>query len=66
MQKELTYTVDGVINGGGGGGGGGLYPGGLISRIIYLLENGWADIWGKGLKTRGDLKWDFMVYCKVL
>ena len=44
MEKEYAYTVGGLINGGGGGGGG-LYPGGLISRIIYLLANGWAYIW---------------------
>ena len=48
MRKEHTYTVDGLINGGGGGG---LYPGGLISRIIYSLANGWAYIWGGGLKS---------------
>ena len=43
MQKEHTYTVDGIINGGG------------LSGIIYLLANGWAYIrgaynWG-GLKS---------------
>ena len=27
-------------------GGGGLYPGGLISGIIYSLANGWAYIRG--------------------
>ena len=37
MQKEYTHTVDGLISGGGG-----LYPGGLISVIIYSLANGWA------------------------
>ena len=37
MQKEYTHTVDGLINGGGG-----LYPGGLVSGIIYSLANGWA------------------------
>ena len=36
MQKEYTHTVDGLINGGA------LYPGGLISGIIYSLANGWA------------------------
>ena len=41
MQKDHTYTVDGLIKGGGG-----LYPGGLISRIIYSFENGWAYIRG--------------------
>ena len=51
-QKEHTYTVAGLINGGGGGGGRGLYPGGLISRIIYLLANGWAYI-REGLKPGG-------------
>ena len=49
MQKEHTFTVDGLINGGGGGG---LYPGGLISGIIYSFENGWTYIRG-GLKTGG-------------
>ena len=45
---EHTYTVDGPIKGEGGGG---LYPGELISGIIYSpLANGWAYIWG-GLKT---------------
>ena len=54
MEKEHTYTVDGLINDEGGGGrkGGGLYPGGLISRIIYSLANGWAYIRG-GLKPGG-------------
>ena len=41
MQKEHTYTVDGLINGGGRGL---LYPGGLISGIVYSLPNGWAYI----------------------
>ena len=48
----LTFSIclfDGLINEGGGGG---LYPGGLISRIIYSLAKGWAYIQG-GLKTRG-------------
>ena len=40
MQKEYTHTVDGLINGGLGGGG--LYPGWLVSGIIYSLANGWA------------------------
>ena len=35
MQKEHTYTVDGIINGGGG-----------LSGIIYSLANGWAYIRG--------------------
>ena len=39
MQKDHTFTVDGMINGGGG----------LISRVIYSFENGWAYI-------RGNLK----------
>ena len=65
-QKEHAYTVAGLTNGWRGGGGGGgrvLYPGGLISGIIYSLTNGWAYIWGKGggLKTRGALNWDFTV-----
>ena len=38
-QKEHTLTVDGLINGG-------ALPGGLISRIIYSFENGWAYIRG--------------------
>ena len=37
-----TYTVDGLTNGGGRR----LYPGGLISGIIYSLANGWAYIQG--------------------
>ena len=32
---------DGLINVGGGGG---LYPGGLMSGIIYLLASEWAYI----------------------
>ena len=52
MEKEHTYTVDGLINDGGGGKGGGLYLGGLISRILYSLANGWAYIRG-GLKPGG-------------
>ena len=46
--------------------GGGLYPGGLISRIIYLLANGWAYIRG-GLKLGGGgaLKWDFTVCINI-
>ena len=54
MQKEYTYTVDGFI---GRAVGGALFPGGLISGIIYSLANGWAYI--RGFKTRGSLKWDF-------
>ena len=46
MQKEHTFTVDGLINRGG------LYPGGLISGILYSFENGWAYIRG-GLKLGG-------------
>ena len=48
MQKEHSFTVDGLINGRGGG----LYPGGLISGIIYSFENGWAYI-GEVLKPGG-------------
>ena len=48
MQKERTFTIDGLISAGGGG----LYPGGLISGIIYSFENRWAYIWG--LKTGGE------------
>ena len=40
------------------GGGGGLYPGGLISGIIYSFENAWAYI-RVGLKTGGGLKVGF-------
>ena len=39
MQKEHTFTVEGLINGGRD-----LYPGGLIPGIIYSFENGWAYI----------------------
>ena len=42
--------------------GGGLYPGGLISGIIYSFENGWAYIRG-GLKP-GGLKVGFYGTCK--
>ena len=42
---EHTFTVGALINGGGG-----LYPGGLISGIIYSFQNGWAYIQG-GLKV---------------
>ena len=48
-QKEHTYTVAAYKWGGGGRG---LYPGGLISRIIYSLANGWAYI-REGLKPGG-------------
>ena len=34
------------------------YPCGLISRIIFSLENGWADIRG-GLKPGGGVKMGF-------
>ena len=54
MQKEYTYTVDGLISRAGGGG---LYPGGLISGIIYSLANGWTYI--RGFKTRGGFKVGF-------
>ena len=46
MQKEHTFTVDGLINGGWG-----VYLGGLISGVIYSFENGWAYIRGEGLKS---------------
>ena len=49
-QKKHTYTVDGLINGV-------LYPGGLISGIIYSLANGWAYI-------RGGLKVGFTVFAR--
>ena len=41
--EALMFSIclfDGLINGGGGG----LYPGGLMSGIIYLLANEWAYI----------------------
>ena len=53
--QALTSSIclfDGLINGRGRGGG--LYPGGLISEIIYSLEDGWAYIRG-GLKLGGGL-----------
>ena len=59
-QKGHTYTLDGLIRGGGEGG---LYPGGLISGIIYSLANGWAYIRG-GLKTWGGLKSGILRYAK--
>ena len=40
-----------------------LYPGGLISEIIYSFENGWAYI-GGGLKTGGGLKSGILRYNK--
>ena len=43
---------------------GGLYPGGLKTRIIYLLANGSAYIRG-GLKTGGASKWNFTVFLTV-
>ena len=43
----------------------GLYPGGLISRIIYSFENGWAYIWG-GLKPGGGLKVGFYGIQRIL
>ena len=56
MQKEHTFTVDGLLNWDGGEGGG-LIPGslgGLIFQIINSFENGWAYIWvGVALKTGG-------------
>ena len=39
----------------------GLYPGGLLSRIIYSFENGWAYIRG-GLKQGGGLKSGILRY----
>ena len=40
----------------------GLYPGRLISGIIYSFENGWAYIRG-GLKPGGGLKVGFYSIC---
>ena len=37
----------------------GLYPGGLISGMIYSFENGWAYIGGGGGLKPGDLKVGF-------
>ena len=37
MQKEHTYTVDGLTTGGGESGG--LYPGGLISGMEKMFRN---------------------------
>ena len=54
--QALTFSIclfDGLINGGG------LYPGGLISEIIYSLANRWAYIRGGGLKTEGGFKVGF-------
>ena len=51
MQKEHTFTVDGLINGGGGG---------LISRIIYLFKMD-GLISGGGLKS-GILRYIFSKY----
>ena len=48
------YNVAGLINGGGGS----LYPGGLISGVIYSLANGWAYIQGR-LKRGGGFKVGF-------
>ena len=47
MQKDHTFTVDGLINGW------------LISGKIYSFENGWAYIRGGGLKPGGGLKVGF-------
>ena len=48
MQKELTYTLDGVINQRDWGGGGVIS--GIISLLanqtVSLLANGWAYIRG--------------------
>ena len=58
MQKEHTFTVDGLFNGGGGG---------LISEWAYIrnnmFENGWAHI-GGGLKS-GILRY-FRIYLEGL
>ena len=45
MQKEHTYTVDGLINGGGG----------LISRWAYIRNNIFIGKW-MGLYLGGSLK----------
>ena len=53
-QKELTYTLDGVINQRDGGGG---VISGIISLLanqtVSLLANGWAYI--RGTQDRGGL-----------
>ena len=49
MQKELTYTLDGVINQRDWGGGGGVISGIislLANQTVSLLANGWAYIRG--------------------
>ena len=46
-RNTALFLLDGLINGGG------LYPGGLITGIIYSFEKGWAYIRGEGLKTGG-------------
>ena len=56
MQKEHTFTVDGLINGGG------LYPSGLISGIICLKMDGLIS--GGGLKS-GILRY-FRIYLEGL
>ena len=56
---DHTFIVDGLINGGVGWG---LYPGGLISRIIYSSENELAYI-RRGLKPGGGLKVGFHGSC---
>ena len=52
MQKEHTYTVDGLINGGG------LISGWSYIRNYVFIGN-WMGLYPGGLKTGGALKWDF-------
>ena len=42
--EDISYTIGGLINRGEGG----LYPGGLISRIIYSLANKWMGLYRGG------------------
>ena len=51
MQREHTYTVDGIINGRRRGGGGGAY----IRSYIFVGK--WMGLYTPG----GTLKWDFTV-----
>ena len=60
-QKERKHTVDGLINGIGLISGCayirvGLYPGALISEIIFSLKKGWAYIRGGLISDDGGLK----------
>ena len=61
-KKTTSLNVclfDGLINGGGGGG---IYPGGLISGIIFVST--WMGLYPGGFKTGPALMCDFMVWVK--